>query len=47
MRYSYYIVVTLDKIIDCRKYNDMQNMFKHKGMKVFAHYNDLIWMSQW
>jgi hypothetical protein len=22
-----------DKIIDCPKYNDMQNMFKNKGMK--------------
>ncbi len=25
---------TRHKIIDCHKYNDMQNMFKNKGMKL-------------
>jgi hypothetical protein len=34
MRYSYHICGdTGHKIINCPKYNDMQNMFKNKGMK--------------
>ncbi len=33
VRYSYHICVdTGHKIIDCLKYNDMQNMFKNKGV---------------
>ncbi len=34
MRYSYHICgETRHKIIDCPKYNDMQNMYKNKGVK--------------
>ncbi len=34
MRYSHPICGDVGhKIIDCPKYNDMQNMFKNKGMK--------------
>ncbi len=34
MKYSYHICGEIKhKIIDCPKYNDMQNMFKNKGMK--------------
>ncbi len=34
MRYSYHICGDIGhKIIDCPKYNDMQNMFKNKGVK--------------
>ncbi len=34
MRYSYHICGDIiHKIIDCPKYNDMQNMFKNKGVK--------------
>jgi len=34
VRYSYHICSdTGHKIIDCPKYNDMQNMFKNKGVK--------------
>ncbi len=34
MRYSYLSCGdTRHKIIDCPKYNDMQNMFKNKGVK--------------
>jgi hypothetical protein len=34
VRYSYHICGdTGHKIIDCLKYNDMQNMFKNKGVK--------------
>jgi len=34
MKYSYHICGdTKHKIIDCPKYNDMQNMFKNKGVK--------------
>jgi hypothetical protein len=35
MRYSYHICGdTRHKIIDCPKYNDMQNMFKIKRVKL-------------
>jgi hypothetical protein len=35
VRYSYHICGdTGHKIIDCLKYNDMQNMFKNKGVKI-------------
>jgi hypothetical protein len=34
MRYSYHICGDIGyKIIDCPKYNYMQNMFKNKGVK--------------
>jgi hypothetical protein len=34
MRYSYHICGDIGhKIIDCPKYNDMQSMFKNKGVK--------------
>jgi hypothetical protein len=34
VRYSYHICGGIGhKIIDCPKYNDMQNMFKNKGVK--------------
>ncbi len=34
MRYSCHIYgETGHKIVDCLKYNDMQNMFKNKGLK--------------
>jgi hypothetical protein len=34
MRYSFHICGDIGhKIIDCPKYNDMQNMFKNKGVK--------------
>ncbi len=34
MKYSYHICGDIGhKIINCPKYNDMQNMFKNKGMK--------------
>ncbi len=34
VRYSYHICGdTRHKIINCLKYNDMQNMFKNKGVK--------------
>ncbi len=34
MKYSCHICGdTRHKIIDCPKYNDMQNMFKNKGVK--------------
>jgi hypothetical protein len=34
MRYSCHICGDIGhKIIDCPKYNDMQNMFKNKGVK--------------
>jgi len=35
MRYSCHICGDIrHEIIDCPKYNDMQNMFKNKGMKL-------------
>ncbi len=35
MRYSCHIYGDIKhKIIDCPKYNDMQNMFKNKGVKI-------------
>jgi hypothetical protein len=35
MRYSCHICGdTRHEIVDCLKYNDMQNMFKNKGMKL-------------